>query len=182
MRSSLQTGCQAALQNIKTLLLLQIQLLLGCYVEWLVPPPQDSADLPVLSTACDDADADESAEQGGSSGGVASTTSARTRAGGGAATATLQRAAGAPSRGRTGVAAGPDSGGSATSPAAAAPAADPPAAAAPGVLDVKDLTTWTQGTWELLSWDEIHFPKDPNVNICSVRQVLSVLMPVGVCQ
>ncbi len=63
------------------------------------------------------------------------------------------------SRGHTCGDAGPDSGSGAASPAAAAQAADP-AATAPGVLDVKDFTAWTPGTWELLPWDEIDFPKD----------------------
>ncbi len=63
---SLQT--QAALQNLKTLLLLDIQILLGCDVEWSVTPPPDGAvaDPLVLSTADDGAD-DDSSEEGGSS-------------------------------------------------------------------------------------------------------------------
>ena len=74
----------AALKNLKTRLLLEIQLLLGCDVEWSVPTPPDSAfaEPPVLSTAGDDADADESTEEGGSSSGAASPTRVRTRAGG----------------------------------------------------------------------------------------------------
>ncbi len=66
--------------------------------------PQASADIdhPVLSTAGNDADADESAEEGCSRGIPAS--------------ATPPRAAGTPSRGRTGGDAGPDSGRDATSP------------------------------------------------------------------
>jgi hypothetical protein len=99
---------QAALQNFKTLLLLAIQFLLGCDVEWSEPPPPDSDDPPVLSTACDDADADASTEEGCSSGGAASPTRTRTRADRGAAKATPPRAAGTPSRGRTGGPAGPD--------------------------------------------------------------------------
>ncbi len=110
-------------------------------------------DHPVLSTAGNDADADESAEEGGSSGIAASAT---------------PRAAGMPLRGRISNDAGPESGRGAASPAAAAQAVDP-ATTAPGVLDVKDFTTWTPGTWELLPWDEIHLPKDPNVSICTVR-------------
>ncbi len=53
---------QAALQNLNTLLLLEIQLLLGCDVEWSVPTPPDSAvaDTSVLSTAGEGADADDS--------------------------------------------------------------------------------------------------------------------------
>ncbi len=86
---------------------------------------------------------------------------------------TPPRAAGTQSRGRT-------AGAGAASPAAAGPAADPPAAAAaaPCVLDVKDFTTWTPSTWELLPWDEIHFPKDQNVSICSVRSYLAIAMIV----
>jgi hypothetical protein len=44
------------LEDLKTLLLLEIQLLLGCDVEWSVPLPQASADIdhPVLSTAGND--------------------------------------------------------------------------------------------------------------------------------
>ena len=58
------------LEDFKTLLLLEIQLLLGCNVKWSVPLPKASADIdhPVLSTAGNDADADECAEEGGSSG------------------------------------------------------------------------------------------------------------------
>ncbi len=138
------------MQNFKTLLLLEIQLLLGCKVEWSVSLPQASADIdhPVLSTAGNDADADESAEEGGSSGITAS--------------ATPPLAAGTPSRGSTGGDAGPDSGRGAASPAAAAQAVES-AATAPGVLDVKDFRSWTPGTWELLPWDEIHFSKDPQM-------------------
>jgi hypothetical protein len=124
---------QAALQNFKTLLHLEIQLLLGCYVEWSVPLPQASADIdhPVLSTAGNYAYADESGGDAGQNSGAAS-------------------------------------------PAAAAQAADP-VATAPGVL-TKDFTTWTPGTWELLPWDEIHLPKDPNVSICSVRSYMAIAM------
>jgi hypothetical protein len=124
------------LEDFKTLLLLEIQLLLGCDVEWSVPLPQASADIDhlVLSTTGNDADADKSAEEGGSSNIAAS--------------ATPPRAAGTPSRGRTGGDAGPDSGRGAASPPPAQ-AADP-ATTAQGVLDVKDFTTWTPGTWELL--------------------------------
>ncbi len=125
MRSSLQTGCQAALQNFKKhrVLLLEIQLLLGCYVEWLVPLLQDSADPPVLFTACDDAVANESAQEGGSSGGVASPT--RIRAGGRAAMATPPQAAGTLTRGSTGGGACQDSGGGATSPRCCRPCSRP---------------------------------------------------------
>jgi hypothetical protein len=95
------------------------------------------------------------------------------------------------SRGRTGGGAGPDSSGGATSPAAAATASDPPAAAAaaPGVLDMKDFTSWTPSTWELLPWDEIHFPKDPNLfgqasiicfdACCAVPESLLMRVPVA---
>jgi hypothetical protein len=64
---------QAALQNLKTLLLLEIQLLLGCDVEWSVSTPPDSAvaDPPVLSTAGEGAETDDSSEDGGPSGGAA---------------------------------------------------------------------------------------------------------------
>jgi hypothetical protein len=128
---------QAALQNLKTLLLLEIQLLLGCDVEWSVPTPPDSAfaDTPVLSTASEGADADDSSEDGRPSGGAASPRSMRPRCGR-EATATPPRAAGTPSRGRNGGgAAAPDTGGAAapdTGAAAAAigGAAAPPAAAA----------------------------------------------------
>jgi hypothetical protein len=50
----------------------------------------------------------------------------------------------------------------------------------PGVLDVKDFTTWTPGTWELLPWEEIHLPKDPNVSICSVRSYMAIAMIMSV--
>ncbi len=53
---------QVALQNSKTLLLLEIQLLFGCDVEWSVPTQPDSAvaEPPVLSTAGEAADANDS--------------------------------------------------------------------------------------------------------------------------
>jgi hypothetical protein len=109
----------SGIAKFKTLLFLEIQLLLGCYVEWSVPQQQNSADPPVLSAAGDDADADESDEEGGSSG-VASPTRARISAGCRAATATQPLAAGTLSSGSTSGGAGPDSCGSATSHAAAA--------------------------------------------------------------
>jgi hypothetical protein len=90
---------QAALQNLKTLLLLEIQLLLGCDVEWSVPTPPDR-DPPVLPPAGDDADADNTSEEGGSIRGAASPRRMRTR--GAETTATPPRAVGTPSRIRNG--------------------------------------------------------------------------------
>ncbi len=87
---------QAALQNLKTLLLQEIQLLLGCDVEWSVPMPQDS-DPPVLPTAGEDADADNASEEGGSIRGAASPRRLQTR-GANETTATPPRAVGTPSR------------------------------------------------------------------------------------
>jgi hypothetical protein len=110
---------------------------LGCDVEWSVPTPPDSAvaDPPVLSTAGEGADDDNSSGDGGPSGGAASLRSLRPR-GGREATATPQRAAVTPSRGRKngirGRCAAAAIGGGPAPPAAAA--------AAPDVLDVKDFT------------------------------------------
>jgi hypothetical protein len=120
----------AALQNLKTLLLLEIQLLWGCDVEWSVPAPPDSAvaDTPFLSIAGEGADADDSSVDGGPSGGAASPRSMRPRCGW-EATATPPHAAGPPSRGSNGGgAAAPDTGAAA---AAIGAAAAPPAEAAP---------------------------------------------------
>ncbi len=178
MEYSQQT--QAALQNLKTLLLLDIQLLLGCNVEWSVtvtPPPDGAvADPPVLSsvsTAGDGAD-DDSPEEGGSSGGAASPRKARIRCGGGEATATSPRAPGTPLRGGGGRgAAAPDTGAAA---AAVGGGAAPPAAAAPGVLDLHDFTTWGPDTWGLLPLDELKFATDPNMSICPVGSYLAIAM------
>ncbi len=86
---------EAALQNFKTLLLLEIVLLLGCNVEWAAAPSltgtQNSGDPPVLSQSVGDADADESADDGGNSGEVAPAAAAT-------ATATPQRARATPPR------------------------------------------------------------------------------------
>ncbi len=66
--------------------------------------------------------------------------------------------------------------------AAAGPAAGPGPAAAPSeaeaiVLDVKDFTdTWTQETFALVPFDQIEFPTDPNMSICSVLSYLAVAM------
>ncbi len=123
---------QAALQNLKTLLLLEIQLLFGCDVEWSVPTPPDSAvaEPPVISTAGEGADADDSSEDGGPSGGAASPRSMRPRCGR-EATATPPRAAGTPSRGRNGgAAAAPDTAGAAAPDTGGAAAPDTGGAAA----------------------------------------------------
>ncbi len=76
--SGKNTPKSLTVEDFKALLLLEIQLLLGCDVEWSVPLPQASADIDhhVLSTAGNDADADESAEEGGSSGIAAGYTAA----------------------------------------------------------------------------------------------------------
>jgi hypothetical protein len=47
-------------------------------------------------------------------------------------------------------------------------------------VDVSDFTTWSPDTWPLLSllrFDEIHFPKDPIVSICTVRSY--IMMALG---
>ncbi len=128
----------------------------------------------MLSTASDGAD-DDSSEEGGSSCGAASLRKARTCGrGGGEATATPPRAPGTPSRGGGGRgAAAPDTGAAA---ATVGGGAAPPAAAAPGVLDLHDFTTWGPDTWGLLPLDELKFPTDPNMNICSVRSYLAIAM------
>ncbi len=72
-----------------------------------------------------------------------------------------------------GGAAAPDT---AAAAAAVSGGAAPPAATAPGVLDMHDFTTWGPDTWGLLLLDELKFPTDPNMSICSVRSYLAIAM------
>jgi hypothetical protein len=56
-----------------------------------------------------------------------------------------------------------------------APPAAPAAAARP---DVNDFLTWTPDNWAGLDFEQIHFPTDPNISICSVRAYHAVNIKV----
>jgi hypothetical protein len=122
---------------------------LCCYVEWSVPISPDS-DPPVLPTAGEDADADNTSEEGGPIHGAASPRRLRNR-GANETTATPPQAVGSPSRIRNSCsAAAPATDGAATAIGGATAPETDEAAASLGVLDVKDFITWSPDTWDLL--------------------------------
>ena len=160
---------EASLQNFKTLLMLEISLLMGCDLDWATSSIGHAvnagpADPPVLTAGSRDADADGSSDSEASHTGdtrgkcdnLPEPASDSTRVG---AAANAPRAAAA-----------------AVSPAASAAAG--PGPAAPPVADVGgdcvlpdmgDFTTWQPGTWGSVDFDKIQLPSDPMLSICSVH-------------
>ena len=174
MRIDYTSQSESALTNLKTLLLLEISLLLGCDVEWAPPSANTGTDGGETATSADGAstgtvlttsgkdDDDESSDTAGADGSadVAADAAADTAADAAAAPA-------APALPRPG---------STRTARSATGAAGVPAAPAAPVLDVNDFTTWAPDTWSLVDFDKISFPQDPNVSICTVRSYMAIGM------
>lgn len=168
---------EASLQNFKTLLMLEITILLGTDIQWATGSSGGAAiaDPPVLPAAAADADGDGSISadsDNGSNDNIASATATAVRAAGAPATAPAT----APADDDTDVAAG---GAIAGGGAAAAPAAAEDAGRdvfGRDVLDMGDFTTWQPDTWDAVDFNKIPFPTDPMHSICSVRSYFAVAM------
>lgn len=152
---------EASLQNFKTLLLLEIAILLGCDLEWATGSSVGAAvaDPPVLAAgaAADDDDAsnsDESDAPGRAKHGAAAR-----------APAPAEPNAGDDTNDAGG--GGADAGGGGGADAAAEDGI---------VLDVADFTSWQPDTWQYVDYDKIQFPTDPMLSICSVRSYFAVAM------
>lgn len=158
----------AALTNFKTLLELEISLLMGCDTEWaersdLADPDAASAAGAVLGAARPSDDDDVSSSDGAADAAAPPAASAAPAAG----------AAGA-ARGPPAASAAPAAPASAASAAPAAPAGGDGRGGAVGAgegaaHDPHDFTTWAQVTWADIDLSQIRFPTDPYVSICSVR-------------
>ncbi len=176
-----------ALQNLKTLLELEISLLMDCDIEWGGEPEVEApAAEAVLGASAENDDNDVFCDEGGQGGaGPAGTArgnplesflpAAPARGGGGGGVGAAAPAAPA----------APAGGGGGGGFGAAAPAA--PAAPAGGggggegaAYSNLDFTTWTTETWDQLDFSQITFPTDSGISICSVRsyQAVAMLPPV----
>ena len=174
---------EASLQNFKTLLMLEIAILMGCDLEWASGGSVGAAlaDPPVLAAgaAADDDDASHSegsdvpgrAEHGARAPAPAEPNDGddTNDAGGSGADA---GGSGADAGGGGGADAGGGGGGADAGVGGGA------VAAAEGgiVLDLDQFTTWQPDTWQFLEFDKIQFPTDPMRSICSVRSYLAVAM------
>ena len=157
----------AALQNFKILLELEISLLMGCDLEWGVasdfaePEPAAAAGTVLCAAGATD-DNDDSANEGGGEGGTATAAAgpAHGKAASAASVASVAASA-APAGGGVGAA------------ASAAPAGD---AGVEGTLVAPDpdFTTWTHDTWGQLDFSQIQFSTDSCISICSVRSYHAV--------
>jgi hypothetical protein len=159
----------AALTNFKTLLELEISLLMGCDTEWAEPsdlaaPDAASAAGAVLGAARPSDDDDVSSNDGAAAAAAPL-----------AAAASAAPAAGAV-RGPPAASAAPAAPAPAASAASAAPAAPTggdgrggAGGAGEGAAhDPHEFTTWAQETWADIDLSQIQFPTDPCVSICSV--------------
>jgi hypothetical protein len=185
------------LQNFKTLVVLEISLLLSGDIEWGSSPASGEEPSAVLSQSGGDANADTS---------EADDDAARGRSGAAADPPTppppppppspprLRGGCGNLRRGDT----SPRRAASAAAPASAAAAPAAPAAAdeggaaapaeegsanggdienlSPDTVGVNDFTTWSPDTWHLLPFDKISFPSDPNVSICTFQSYMALAM------
>jgi hypothetical protein len=178
---------EASLQNFKTLLMLEISILLGTDVEWATGSTGGAAnvDPPVLDTgaAADDRDGSISPVSDPASP-TAAPAPAPAAAGAAAhdapSTAAPSAAAAAAAAAADGARAAADNAPLAAD-AAASDTDEAGGAAADGdagrdVLDVEDFTTWQPDTWHAVDFDKIPFPTDPLRSICSVRSYLAVAM------
>jgi hypothetical protein len=163
------------LQNFKTLLLLEIAILLGCDLEWAKGTTVEAAvaDPPVLpaSGAADDDDASHSEASdapGGVQHGARAPAPAESNAGDGAR-------APAPAESSTGDDAN-DGGAHAGDDTDNAGGGGPAAAEDGNILDVGDFMSWQPDTWQYVDFDKIQFPTDPMLSICSVRSYFAVAM------
>ncbi len=150
---------EAALQNFKTLLMLEITILLGPDIEWATGSTGSAAvaDPPVLApgAAADDGNASISEDSDSPGRAIRNT----------AATAQDPTIANADDDTC-------DTGGGAGAPAAPAAAED----ADCNVLDMGDFTIWHSDTWVAVDYDKIQFPTDLMHSICSVWSYFAVVM------
>jgi hypothetical protein len=166
----------AALTNFKTLLELEISLLMGSDTEWAQPsetadPAAASAAGAVLGAAKATDDDDVSSNDDAAAADAppaASAASAASAGGGEPPSASAAPAAPAPA-----ASAGPA--------APAAPAGGDGRGGAGGAgegaaHDPRDFTTWAQETWADIDLSQIQFPTDPYVSICSVRSYHAVAL------
>ena len=170
---------EAALQNFKTLMLLDISLLMGCDIEWAAPAPSISGgganEAAILTSSAPDDDRDASGDDNcGGSAGTRDMASAAEEAASAAAAivAAAAEASVAAACADAAAAAAPAGGDAAPACGAAASVSD----SEDDVPDVNDFTTWTPGNWKRVEFDKISFPKDHNVSICSVRSYMAVAM------
>jgi len=175
----------AALTNFKTLLELEISLLMGSDTQWAQPsetadPAAASAAGAVLGAAKATDDDDNSSNDDAAAADAPPAASA-------ASAASARRLPAASAGGGK-----PPS--ASAAPAAPAPAASagPAAPAAPAggdgrggaggagegaaAHDPDDFTTWDHETWTDIDLSQIHFPTDPFVSICSVRSYQAVAL------
>jgi hypothetical protein len=147
---------EASLQNFRTLLMLEISVLLGADIEWAMGSSLAGgaavAGPPVLAAgaAADDDDASISGESD--------------------APGRAIRDAAAPAPAPANPNAGDDTNDACGGADAAAEDGDRI------VLDVGDFTSWEPDTWEYADYDKIQFPTDPMLSICSVRPYFAVAM------
>jgi hypothetical protein len=174
-KSDYSPQSEAALQNFKTLLLLEIAILLGCDLEWAKGTTVEAAvaDPPVLpaSGAADDDDASHSEASdapGGVQHGARAPAPAESNAGDGAR-------APAPAESSTGDDTN-DGGAHAGDDTDNAGGGGPAAAEDGNILDVGDFMSWQPDTWQYVDFDKIQFPTDPMLSICSVRSYFAVAM------
>ena len=159
----------AALTNTKTLIQLELSLLMGCDIDWagasdLEDPPVAAEVVPVLPAAAANDDDDNSSND---------------NTGEGAAAADPANNAGpraaANNAGPRAASAAPAAPSAAPATPSAAPAAAPAGAGGAGgaceddAPDPTDFTTWTPENWPGLDFNLFTFPADPFVSICSVR-------------
>jgi hypothetical protein len=169
----------AALTNFKTLLELEISMLMGCDTEWagasdFAEPAAASAAAAVLGPAAAGDDDDGSSNEGAAAAGAADVSDPP------AVSAGPPAASAAPA-----ASAGPPAASAAPAASAGPPAASAASAAAPtggggaaedAVPDPHDFTTWAPANWDRLDFSQIQFPTDPFVSICSVRSYLAVAL------
>jgi hypothetical protein len=165
----------AALTNYKTLLELEISLLMGCDIEWggasdFAEPAAAAAGAPdaVLVAAGSKDDDDDSSTEGGGVGAAAAAGPARPADDAGPPADPANPAASA----------APAEGGPAAAPAASAGGDGARACGAGEVAapDLQDFTTWTPESWDQIEFSQIHFPTDPFISICSVRSYHAVAL------
>ncbi len=155
----------AALQNFKTLCLLEISLLMGFDIDWGTGDGGELSGAPVLPAGAKVLPAGASADDKDHSDEDVPLLTPRDSASANAAAAAAGPAHAGPAPADTGPTA---------SPAAAAANTTGPAAAA--VADVNDFTTWTSDNWAGVDFGQIDIPTDPNVSICSARSYHAVAM------
>jgi hypothetical protein len=168
---------EASLQNFRTLLMLEITILLGADIEWATGSSAVAgssgsaavADPPVLAPSAAAADDNTSISEDGD----APVNAIHNAAAPAPAPAIVNADDDTNDDGGRADAAGDEAaGGGADAPAApvAAEGADR------NVLDVGEFTSWQPDTWEYVDYHKIQFPTDPMLSICLVRSYFAVAM------